>query len=206
MPIGTPPGRQGYGGPSGPLDYPEGVKRLAVPGIATVVILALVALLIYGVAAKDSSSSSLDTAVKRGQRPVAPGATRALPALTGGGEHRLADYRGKVVVLNFWASWCTPCAAEAPLMQQAQQTLGARGTVLGATYNDVPGDSLGFERKHHLSYPSVRDVGLKLAQDYNTHALPETFVIDRNGRVVAISRGQVSARFLRNAVQDALGS
>ena len=170
------------------------------------VVLALVALLIYGVASKDSSSSSLDTAVQRGQHPAAPGATRALPALHGGGTHRLADYRGKVVVLNFWASWCTPCTDEAPLLQRTQQQLGAQGTVLGATYNDVPGDSTDFERKYHVTYPSVRDVGLKLAQDYNTHALPETFVIDRNGRVVAISRGQVSEKFLSNAVQRALAS
>jgi cytochrome c biogenesis protein CcmG/thiol:disulfide interchange protein DsbE len=182
------------------------VKRLAVPGIATVVVLALVALLIYGVASKDSSSSSLDTAVQRGQHPVAPGADRALPALHGSGTHRLADYRGKVVVLNFWASWCTPCTDEAPLLQRTQEQLGSNGTVLGATYNDVPGDSTDFERKYHVTYPSVRDIGLKLAQDYKTHALPETFVIDRTGKIVAISRGQVSQRFLANAVQKAMQS
>ena len=182
------------------------MKRLAVPGIATVVVLALVALLVYGVASKDSSSSSLDTAVQRGQHPVAPGATQAIPALHGGGSLRIADYRGKVVVLNFWASWCTPCTAEAPLLERTQRQLGSRGTVLGATYNDIPGDSIGFERKEHLTYPSGRDVGLKLAQSYNTHALPETFVIDRAGKVVAISRGQVSEKFLRDAVQRALTS
>jgi cytochrome c biogenesis protein CcmG/thiol:disulfide interchange protein DsbE len=182
------------------------VKRLAVPGIATVVVLAIVALLIYGVASKDSSSSSLDTAVQRGQHPVAPGADRALPGLHGDGTHRLADYRGKVVVLNFWASWCTPCTDEAPLLQRTQEQLGSNGTVLGATYNDVPGDSTDFERKYHVTYPSVRDVGLKLAQDYKTHALPETFVIDRTGKIVAISRGQVSERFLANAVQKAMRS
>ena len=170
------------------------------------VVLALVALLIYGVASKDSSSSSLDTAVQRGQHPVAPGADRALPALHGGGTHRLADYRGKVVVLNFWASWCTPCTDEAPLLQRTQEQLGSNGTVLGATYNDVPGDSADFERKYHVTYPSVRDVGLKLAQDYKTHALPETFVIDRTGKIVAISRGQVSQRFLAGAVQKAMQS
>jgi cytochrome c biogenesis protein CcmG/thiol:disulfide interchange protein DsbE len=182
------------------------VKRVAVPGITMVVIVALVALLVYGVAAKDSNSSALDTAVKRGQLPAAPGADRAIPALHGGGKLRLADYRGKVVVLNFWASWCTPCVDEAPLLQRIQRTLGADGTVMGATYNDVPSDSTGFERDHHLTYPSGRDVGLKLAHDYNTHALPETFVIDRKGRVVAISRGQASERFLRDAVQEALAS
>jgi cytochrome c biogenesis protein CcmG/thiol:disulfide interchange protein DsbE len=182
------------------------VKRLAVPGIATVVVLAIVALLVYGVASKDSSASSLDNAVKRGQHPVAPGATQAFPALHGGRPLRLADYRGKVVVLNFWASWCSPCTAEAPLLERTQQQLAGRGTVIGATYNDIPGDSLAFERKQHLTYPSGRDVGLKLAQQYNTHALPETFVIDRAGKVVAISRGQVSESFLRTAVQKALAS
>jgi cytochrome c biogenesis protein CcmG, thiol:disulfide interchange protein DsbE len=182
------------------------VKRLAVPGIATVVVLALVALLVYGVASKDTSASSLDNAVQRGQHPLAPGADRALPALHGGRPLRLADYRGKVVVLNFWASWCTPCNAEAPLLERMQQQLGGRGTVLGATYNDIPGDSLAFERKEHLTYPSGRDVGLKLAQAYHTHALPETFVIDRAGKIVAISRGQVSESFLRDAVQRALAS
>ena len=170
------------------------------------VVLAIVALLIYGVASKDSSSSSLDTAVQRGQHPVAPGAERALPALHGGATHRLADYRGKVVVLNFWASWCTPCTDEAPLLQRTQEQLGSNGTVLGATYQDVPGDSTDFERRYHVTYPSVRDVGLKLAQDYKTHALPETFVIDRTGKIVAISRGQVSERFLANAVQKAMRS
>ena len=118
----------------------------------------------------------------------------------------LASLRGKPALVNFWASWCDPCTDEAPLLQRTQEQLGARGTVLGATYNDVPGDSTDFEREYHVTYPSVRDVGLKLAQDYNTHALPETFVIDRAGNVVAISRGQVSERFLRNAVQKALTS
>jgi cytochrome c biogenesis protein CcmG, thiol:disulfide interchange protein DsbE len=186
--------------------HATGVKRFAVPGIAAVVILALVALLVYGVASKDSSSSSLDNAVRRGEHPVAPGATRPLRALDGDGALRLADYRGKVVVLNFWASWCDPCTHEAPLLQRTQEQLGSRGTVLGATYNDVPGESMSFEREHHVTYPSGRDVGLKLAQDYNTHALPETFVIDRTGKVIAISRGEVSERFLREAVQKALAS
>jgi hypothetical protein len=70
----------------------------------------------------------------------------------------------------------------------------------------VPGESISFEREHHVTYPSGRDVGLKLAQHYNTHALPETFVINPAGNVVAISRGEVSERFLRNAVRRALAS
>ena len=174
-----------------------------VPLAVLAAVAALVALLAYGLA-ENEPDRSFEDAAARGEREVAPGFD--LPRLSGDGRATLADYRGKVVVLNFWASWCTPCTDEAPLLQRTQEQLASNGTVLGATYNDVPGDSADFERKYHVTYPSVRDVGLKLAQDYSTHALPETFVIDRTGKIVAISRGQVSERFLANAVQKAMQS
>jgi cytochrome c biogenesis protein CcmG/thiol:disulfide interchange protein DsbE len=105
------------------------------------------------------------------------------------------------VVLNFWASWCTPCAAEAPLLERAQQRLvRERATVLGVAYRDTTPDALSFVRQHHLTYPSLRDVNGALAQAYGTSALPETFVLDRAGRVAAISRGEVTSAFLAQAI------
>jgi cytochrome c biogenesis protein CcmG, thiol:disulfide interchange protein DsbE len=181
--------------------------RPIVPTVVVVLAAALVGLLVYGVV-KGGDNTSLDDAVKSGKFPAAPGSTLQRPLLQGSGSRSLADYRGQVVVLNFWASWCEPCKAEAKVLQHAQQRLtrAHAGTVLGATYEDATDDSLGFERSQHLTYPSVRDTETKLAEKYGTNKLPETFVIDRQGRVIAISRGQISEQFLNRAIDRATGT
>jgi cytochrome c biogenesis protein CcmG/thiol:disulfide interchange protein DsbE len=109
------------------------------------------------------------------------------------------------VVLNFWASWCPPCLEEAPVLEQAQRQMTAdkTGTVLGVTYQDAAADSLKFTAGHDITYPSIRDVGGKLAKEYGTRALPETFIIDPRGRVVAVSRGTVTKKWLDQWVATA---
>jgi cytochrome c biogenesis protein CcmG, thiol:disulfide interchange protein DsbE len=166
------------------------VSRLTVPAIAAVLAVALIALLGYGVLSK-GDDTSLDEAVANGKRPTAP--VRELPVLGGTGEKSPADYRGKVVVLNFWANWCVPCTDEAPVLKRAQARLtkAHAGTVLGVTYREASPNSLKFVRQHKITYPSVRDVDAKLAEAYGTHRLPETFVIDRDGKIAGIARGQV---------------
>ena len=175
------------------------------PGVIVIAVLGalLAGLLVYGLVQR-SDDRTLDAAVRDGKQPPAP--DHALPLLDGTGSKSLADYRGKVVVLNFWASWCPPCREEAPMLERFQGTLGNRGTVLGVTYKDDPQDSRAFERKHHLTYPSLSDGKLQMAPKYGTTALPETFVIDRRGRIVAVSRGEVSRAFLDHAVTEALRS
>ena len=179
------------------------MKRSAPAAVAAVLAAALIALLVYGVT-QSGSDTSLDSAVKNGERPPAP--DRALPALDGPGTASLKDLRGKVVVLNFWASWCDPCRAEAPRLERVQRRLAkaGSGTVLGVTYQDVPSDSKSFIAEHGLTYPNARDIGTKLAKQYGTRALPETFVLDRRGRIVAISRGEVTQKFLDRSVGQAL--
>ncbi|MGI8559525.1 MAG: TlpA family protein disulfide reductase [Solirubrobacteraceae bacterium] len=179
------------------------MKRFFGPAATIAAAAALVALFVFGLT-RQGDNRSLDNAVAAGQRPVAPDAS--LQALGASGSKRsLASYRGHVVVLNFWASWCVPCAAEASLLERTQGQLAATGgTVLGVAFEDATPDSLQFERAHKITYPSLRDSSGTLAQKYGTKALPETFVLDPHGRVVAISRGQITQQaFLDRAIAQA---
>jgi len=187
--------------PERPRHYPcAAVKRRIVPVIAALAGAGLVALLIYGVS-HQAASRTLDELVASGHYPKAPNASTRLPVLGGDGESTLASLRGKVVVLNFWASWCQPCEQEAPLLERTQSKLDRiDGTVLGVTYLDATPDSRSFVRRYHLSYPNLRDNTGSFAHSYGTDQLPESFVIDRRGRIVAISRGEIDQGFLNHAL------
>jgi len=163
----------------------------------------LVALLAYGVASR-RPDTSIDEAIAAGERVEAP--TARLPVLGRGGEGSLADYRGKVVVLNFWASWCKPCTEELPLLEKTHKAISGRGAlVLGANYQDVSDSALGFVRRFGLTYPSLRDRDGEWADRYGSRAFPETFVIDRRGRIAAQRRGPVDQRWLDRTLPPLLG-
>ncbi len=178
------------------------MKRLLVPILAAVVALGLVGLLAYGLLSR-ATDDSIEQAVARGNFPPAPSAE--LPVLGSDTTQSVAALRGQVVVLNFWASWCKPCRTEAPILERAHKRLSASGTgtVLGVTYNDSTPASAKFADEYGMSFPSVRDVGTKLAQRYGTIRVPETFVIDRRGRIVDVFRGQISQAFIDRALAKA---
>jgi cytochrome c biogenesis protein CcmG, thiol:disulfide interchange protein DsbE len=180
------------------------VRSRVLPIAISLAGLCLIGLLVYGVTSR-SASRTLDEALADGQRPAAPRATRTLPILKGsppGTGDSLAAYRGKVVVLNFWASWCVPCQDEAPLLEHAQNSLrGHDGTVLGVTYLDASPDSERFVREQHITYPTLRDTTGEFAHAYGTDQLPESFVIDRAGDIVAIRRGEIEKSFLNEAIK-----
>jgi cytochrome c biogenesis protein CcmG/thiol:disulfide interchange protein DsbE len=179
------------------------VRRRALPAFATLAGACLIGLLIYGVSTQ-SASRTLDQQVAQRRYPKAPDAAQTLPSLQGPARASLASFRGRVLVLNFWASWCEPCQVEAPLLERAQGELERQGgTVLGIAYLDASPDSQSFVRRYHITYPNLRDNEGTFTHSYGTNQLPETFVIDRRGRIVAISRGEIDQAFLSHALATA---
>jgi cytochrome c biogenesis protein CcmG, thiol:disulfide interchange protein DsbE len=124
------------------------------------------------------------------------------------GQLSLASLRGKAVVLNFWASWCIPCKAEAPLLESAAARWRSRGVVvLGVDSNDFTGDARGFMRRYGLTYPVVHDGDGGRANRYGVSGLPETFFVRRDGRLAVHIPGQiVTRRQLDAGIRKALAS
>src|SRR5918999_4113183 len=169
------------------------MRRLLAPVPIAVfaVVVALLALLAYGLASNEPE----------GEIAGAPAPELELPRLSGNGTGSLADYRGQVVVLNFWASWCEPCREESPLLQRWHERIAKRGaTVLGVDALDEIRHAQAFIDEYGLTYPMLRDGDGSTREPFGILGFPETFVIDREGRIAAIQRGPVTAEFMRERV------
>jgi len=172
------------------------MRRFALPSLVAGTAVVVLALLVFGVASQ-GPDTSIEAAITRGVPPVPPGASTRLPMLGSSRTESLADLRGKVVVLNVFASWCGPCRAEAPVLARAQrQIAGRNATILGVTYQDNSGDTENFVRREHITYPVVRDVDGGFVRAFGSTGVPETFVIDRGGRIVALRRFQLDGKWL----------
>ena len=124
-----------------------------------------------------------------------------------GGTFRLADQRGKLVVVNFWASWCPPCREEAPALEQVWQEYRARGVVVvGANVWEERQPAVEFVKEFDLTYPNGVDPSGSLAVEYGVTGLPETFFIDEEGRLVRRWIGPIDEAQLRQVLDDLLAS
>jgi cytochrome c biogenesis protein CcmG/thiol:disulfide interchange protein DsbE len=125
--------------------------------------------------------------------------------LFGGKTIGLEDFRGKAVLINFWASWCIPCRAEAPALESAWQRYKERGVVfLGVNIQDREEDARAFMKEFGITYLNGRDTDGKIAVDYGVWGIPETFFIDPQGRITYKHAGEVKAPIIQGKLDEAL--
>jgi thiol-disulfide isomerase/thioredoxin len=180
---------------------------------ATSMFLAVLAVLVAGCAPGQSGQPQAgDTrfVAGDGKMQVFETADRKIaPAVEGptldDGTASLAAHKGKVIVINFWASWCGPCRAEAPVLKEvAAKTKGTGVEFIGVDFKDRKADALAFERVEGTGYPSIFDQPGKVALAFQgtvpPAAIPSTLIIDEQGRIAARALGAVSYTDLLNAV------
>jgi cytochrome c biogenesis protein CcmG, thiol:disulfide interchange protein DsbE len=156
--------------------------RLGAQGLALAGVAGLLVLLVWKVTHENRNTAASEVA--HGKSGPAP--AFSLPRLTGSGKVSLASLRGKGIVINFWASWCRPCKAEAPLLEQAWRKYRAQGlVVVGIDSNDVSSDARAFATRHGLTYTLLHDPGATYDR-YGLSGVPETFFVDRRGRLVPV--------------------
>jgi len=121
---------------------------------------------------------------RQGEPTVAGKTAQDFPTEIDGKPGRLSDLRGKVVVLNFWATWCPPCVEETPALNKLQKYIESRGgIVLGVSVDEDPDAYEKFLKNQRVVFPTFREPTRKLALDYGTPVFPDTYIIDRHGKI-----------------------
>jgi cytochrome c biogenesis protein CcmG/thiol:disulfide interchange protein DsbE len=173
-----------------------------VRAAAAAVVLALLALLVWDVT--HSGGGGVAAKVDRGHVVAAP--KTSLPYMHGG-TFDLAAYRGKVVVLNFWASWCVDCKLEAKTLHDAALRWGRKVVFVGVDGSDLTGAARRYMKRYDVNYRVVRDVGGHAQSVWGVTGFPETFFVDPQGRVIPPHvNGPIPATDLNAAIRRALAS
>lgn len=142
--------------------------------------------------------------LSKGETKIAigdPVPDRVLPVLDGPGHGSIADYRGRWVLVNLWASWCAPCRQEAPELDRFAQRYRKRDlSVLGIDVQDNSDDALAFVHEYRIRYPQLRSVGDERSAAFGSTGVPENFLVDPHGHLALIWRGPVDRGFLEQHV------
>ena len=182
------------------------MRKFVIPSAILAAAVALIVLLTFGVSSH-SDTGSLDARVARGDFPLAPDYRTPLPVLGSDRTADLASFHNRVVVVNRYASWCTDCRVESPLLAHEQTVLRRHGaTLVGITYEDSSSSTEAFDRRLHLHYPVLRDVNSGLVHAFGTFQVPETFVISRTGHIEAIRREPVTRQWFDTVVMPILNA
>jgi peroxiredoxin len=182
-------------------------KRRTVVTVTAVLAVLLAGALAVTLLTQQGKGNASDSTVEYqpGHRPLAPDFTAT--SLTGS-TINLSSYRGKIVVLNFWGSWCPPCRAEAPTLAVLSQQYRSQGVAfLGDDVADTPSNALAFTHSVGITYPSINDPGYLIVQKFSqvtpVNDTPTTVVIDKTGHVAGMVLGEVSYSQMTTLLRDA---
>lgn len=154
-------------------------------------VLAVVGLLGFGLLSKGDSRVAVGDPVP----------DKRLPTLDGKRQVAIADYRGRWVLVNLWASWCPPCRSEAPTLERFARSRGDHSVaVVGINVQDNSEDALAFLESYPASYPQLRSIGNERSDAFGTLGVPENFLVDPNGRVALVLPGPVDEQILEEQV------
>ena len=177
------------------------MKKKSLPTGWRPVFLALAAFLIYSCSAKaqDTPASDMTKAFADAGVPLLKETVSirdfSLPLaepLSPGGTQSLSALKGRVVFLNFWATWCGPCRSEMPSMESLHNRYSERGLeILAVNSGENTPEVLAFMKDNKLSFPTVLDMDGKVTMTYGVQAIPTSFIINREGRIIARKVGSI---------------
>ncbi len=174
-------------------ESPKPARKNGGVTLVVAIVLALLGLLAWGLI--KSQKGPVDSG-------VAPDFT-----LTGfnGKTVTLSDLRGKVVIINFWASWCPPCREEAAYLEQTWRKYKDQSVVfIGVDYVDTEKEALAYIAEFDITYINGPDIGTRIAQAYNIQGVPETYYVDRNGTLRGVHIGPLKSPILDEKIEELL--
>ena len=176
-------------------------RRILIFSIVSLLNLALLALLLKLLLTPATNTTSSDPLIGH----PAPNFSLALvQSSTSQSPLSLSNFKGKAIVLNFWASWCDPCKEEAPLLENAWKQAQAQGkniVFIGIDFQDPNSNAINFLHSYSITYPTVIDTNGSVATKYHIVSLPDTIFINQHGTVVSKVLQQITAQALSTNLQ-----